>query len=361
LWQLLRVYPGFRTEHILTGDLSLPASRYPDVRRIAALQREIVAHVQTVAGVRSAAIAAYLPLGGSDNSWSPIFEGRPPLPPGEYIKYRPVTASYFDTLAIPLREGRRFEETDREDAPGVVIINEAAARTYWPGSEPVGQRLQIDGPPWRTVVGVVGDVRHEGLDAEWKPELYLPYAQLPYPNRVMTLVVRTVGEPASLTAAVRSAVSNTDSGVPLYRIQTLEQIVEASVGEPRFRAILLAAFAIIALILAAIGLYGVMSYLVSQRTREFGIRAAVGATSRDLMELVLERSLVLVLVGLAFGLLSAVTLQRLVHSLLFGVAQYDVLTFSAVPVLLVSVALIASYLPARRAASINPINALRSE
>jgi predicted permease len=361
LWQLLRVYPGFRTEHILTGDLSLPASRYPDVRRIAALQRELVAHVQTVPGVRSAAIAAYLPLGGTDNSWSPIFEGRPPLPPGEYIKYRPVTPSYFDTLAIPLHEGRRFEETDREDAPGVVIINEVAARTYWPGSDPVGQRLQIDGPPWRTVVGVVGDVRHEGLDAEWKPELYLPFAQLPYPNRVMTLVVRTVGEPASLTGAVRSAVSNTDWGLALYRIQTLEQIVDASVGEPRFRAMLLAAFAIVALILAAIGLYGVMSYLVSQRTREFGIRAAVGATSQDLMGLVLRRSLVLVLVGLAFGLLSAAALQHLVRSLLFGIAQYDVVTFSAVPALLVSVALIASYLPARRAASIDPINALRSE
>jgi putative ABC transport system permease protein len=361
LWRLLRVSPGFRTEHILTGELSVPSSRYRDVRQITALQRELLDRVQSVPDVRSAGIAAYLPLGGSDNSWSPTFEGRPPLPPGEYIKYRPVTPSYFDTLAIPLQEGRRFAETDREDAPAVVIINEAAARNYWPNGNAIGQRLQIDGPPWRTVVGVVGDVRHEGLDAEWKPELYLPYAQLPYPNRVMTLVVRTIGEPMNLTAAVRKAVSSTDSGLPLYRIETLEHIVDASLGQPRLRAILLAAFAIVALTLASIGLYGVMSCLVSQRTREFGIRAAVGATSQDLMGLVLERSLALVLVGLALGLLSAAGLQHFVRSLLFGVAPYDVLTFSAVPVLLVTVALVASYLPARKAAAIDPIDALRSE
>ena len=361
LWQLLRVSPGFRTEHVLTGELSVPSSRYRDVLQIAALQRELLDRVQSVPGVRSAGIAAYLPLGGSDNSWSPTFAGRPPLPPGEYIKYRPVTPDYFDTLAIPLQAGRRFAETDREDAPAVVMINEAAARNYWPNRNAIGQRLQIDGPPWRTVVGVVGDVRHEGLDAEWKPELYLPYAQLPYPNRVMTLVVRTIGEPMSLTAAVRKAVSSTDSGLPLYRIETLEHIVDASVGQPRLRAMLMAAFAIAALILASIGLYGVMSYLVSQRTREFGIRAAVGATSQDLMSLVLGRSLALVLVGLALGLVSAAGLQHFVRSLLFRVAPYDVLTFSTVPVLLVSVALFASYLPARKAAAIDPIDALRSE
>jgi predicted permease len=361
LSQLLRVSPGFRTEHILTADVALSSARYREVRQIAALQRQLVDRVQSLPGVRSAGIAAYLPLSGTDNSWSPTFERRAPLPPGEYVKYRPVTPGYFDTLAIPLRDGRLFAETDREDAPAVAIVNEAAARAYWPGGNAIGQRLQIDGPPWRTIIGVVGDVRHEGLAIEWKPELYLPFAQLPYPNRVMTLVVRTLGEPLGLAPAVRNVVSTTDPDLPLYRVETLEQIVDASVGEPRFRAMLLSALAVVALILASIGLYGVMSHLVGQRTREFGIRAAVGARREDLMLMVLGRSLALVLVGLVLGLLGAAGLQGYVRSLLYGIAPYDPLIFSAVPVLLIVVALLASYLPARRAAAIDPILALRSE
>jgi putative ABC transport system permease protein len=361
LWRLLQVSPGFRTENLLTGMFQASSPRYGDVRRIASLQRDLLDRVRRLPGVRSAAFAAYLPLGGTDNAWSPAFEGRPPLPSGEYIKYRPVTAGYFETLAIPLQDGRLFADSDSEDAPAVVIINAAAARAYWPEGRPVGQRLQIDGPPWRTVVGVVGDVRHEGLQVEGKPELYLPFAQLPYPDRVMTLIVRTIGEPLNLASEVQHVLTTVDLGLPLYRVETMDRIVDASVGQPRFRATLLAAFAVAAVMLASIGLYGVMSYLVSQRAREFGIRTAVGATRNDLMRLVLGRSLAMVLGGLVLGLAGAVGVEHFVRSLLYGLSAHDVWTFSTVPLLLLVVGLLASYLPARRAASIDPAKTLRSE
>ena len=196
LWALLSVAPGFEADRVLTARLALTSRLSSDVRRIATFQRELLARVNRLPGARSAGFGGYLPLGGSGNSWAPAIEGRAPLAPGERIQYRPVTPGYIESLAIPLVEGRLLTEADREDAPAVAIVNLAAARRYWPNESPIGRRLQIDGgPPWRTVIGVVGDVRHQGLDAAAQPELYIPFAQTPYPNATMTLVVRTNSDP----------------------------------------------------------------------------------------------------------------------------------------------------------------------
>lgn len=362
-WALLHVSPGFRTEHILTARLSLPPSRYPDVRRIAAFERELLEKVRATPGVQSAGLTAYLPLSGTDNGWAFFIEGRPPLPVGVYnvAKYRPVSSGYFETIGIPLLRGRAFTTVDSEDAPWVVIINESMARAYWGKEDPVGRRLHFGSPVWRTVIGVVGDVLHEGLDGEARPEMYVPFEQAPNKETGPTIVVRTGLDRAAAAAAVRSAVSAIDHTMPVDQIDTMEQVVSISVAQPRFRTVMLAAFSILALVMASIGIYGVMNYLVIQRTREFGIRLSVGATQRDVLRLVLGRAAVLIGSGLGLGLAGAVVLARLIASLLYSVRPLDPLTFAAVPLLLSAVALTASYIPARRATRVDPMIALRYE
>jgi putative ABC transport system permease protein len=362
LWRLLNVSPGFRADRVLTAEVSVIPRRYPDVRRIATFHRELLARVRNLPGVHSAGVGGYLPLGGAGNSWAPRIEGRAPLAPDDYIEYRPVTPGYIETLAVPLITGRHFTDADNAEAPAVAMINETAAKRYWPNESAIGRRLQIDaGPPWRTVVGIVGNVRHEGLDVDAKPELYLPFAQLPYPNMTMTLAVRTASEPLVLGTEVRGALAQIDPDLALTRVRTMDDVVYSSVGEPRIRAILLGAFALVALALASIGVYGVMNYIVSQRTREFGVRMALGATGGDLLRLILEHSARLIAIGLGVGLLGAVGLARLVRTLLYGVSPHDLLTLASVSILLAAVALLASYLPARRATLIDPTQALRME
>jgi putative ABC transport system permease protein len=363
LWQLLSVPAGFRAEHVLSAQISLIPLRYPDVTRIAAFQRDLLERVARLPGVERAGMAGYLPLGGSDNSWTPSIEHKPPLPRGEHIQYRPITVGYIEVMGIPLRSGRLFTDSDRSSSPLVAIINEAAARRYWPNENPIGQRVQIDGAsaPWRTVVGIIGDVRHAGLDEGAAPELYLPFGQIPYPNSTMTLVIRTAGDPVPYTAAVRRALGELDPAIPLSRVATMNEVVTGSLGEPRFRALLVGAFACMGLALAAIGIYGVVSYLVSQRTREFGIRAAVGATKGDLLRLVLGHSSMLIAVGLAIGMLGSFALARVVRTVLFGVTPYDAVTFGGAAALAGAVGLIASYVPARRATQIDPWRAIRTD
>ena len=362
LWELLNVSPGFQPNQVLAAQVSLGPSRYPNVDRIAAFQQEALSRIRSLAGVRSAGVGGYLPLGGKDNSWAPAIEGRAPLGPGEYIQYRPATPGYIETLGIALLRGRHFTDADNRTSLPVAIINEAAARRYWPNEDPIGRRLQIDGgPPWRTVVGVLTDVRHEGLDIAAKPELYLPFAQIPYPTSTMTLVVRTGGDPLSRVGDVRRVLAEIDPNVPLTQVQTMDDVVSTSVGEPRFRATLISAFALVGLLLASIGVYAVMSYFVSQRTREFGVRAALGATRHDVLGLVLRQSAVLIAFGLGFGLLGALVLVRFVENLLFAVNPYDPSTLISVSALLILVALLASYVPARRAAAIDPWHALRMD
>jgi putative ABC transport system permease protein len=369
-WMLLKVSPGFRTEHILTARLSLPPQYLNGYafgtgkhRRISAFQRELLERVRGIPGVQSAAFTAYLPLSGADNSWAFDIEGRPPKPPGVFdsMNYRPVSAGYLETIGIPLQRGRAFTSDDDEDHPLVVIINESMARTFWQHEDPIGQRLRFDEPKWRTIVGIVGEVHHKGLGTPPEPEMYLPYGQIPNVEARPTIVLRTSVEPTSLTSALRQAVSEVDNGVPLDHVETMQQIVSVSVGEPRFRTTVLQMFAILALLVASVGLYGVMSYLMSQRTREFGIRVAVGASRGVLLRLVLGQAAKLVSIGICLGLVGAMVLARSIASILYGITPFDTATFASVSLVLAVVALLASYIPARRAASVDPMVALRCE
>jgi putative ABC transport system permease protein len=363
LWALMHVAPGFRSQGILTARLSLPGTRYPDNRRIAAFEEELVDRLRGRPGVQSAGFATYLPLSGTDNGWSFVIEGRPPLPVGVFnmAKYRPVSPGYYETIGIPLIRGRWFAPSDTADSPWVVVINDSMARQYWPGENPIGQRLSFGSPIARTVIGIVGDVLHEGLDGETKPEMYVQVQQAPNTESSPTIVMRTALDASAAAAELRAAVSAMDRAVPVDRIGTLDQLVSASVAQPRFRTVMLAAFSILALAMASIGIYGVMNYLVIQRTREFGIRLSLGATQIDVLRLVLRRAAVLIGAGSILGLGGSVLLVRLIANLLFGTAPLDPITFAAVPFALAAVALLASYIPARRATLVDPIVALRCE
>jgi putative ABC transport system permease protein len=369
-WMLLQVSPGFQTEHVLTARLSLPP-QYTNGnvfgmgrhRRISAFQRELLQRVSVIPGVRSAAFTAYLPLGGTDNSWSFDIEGRPPKPPGLYdlTNYRPVSAGYFETIGIPILRGRAFAARDNEDNALVVVISQSMSRAFWSRQDPVGQRVRFGDTQWRTVVGMAGDVHHAGLGAKPEPEMYVPYGQVPNVEARPTIVLRTLTEPGTLTTAVRKAVSEVDANVPMDQIETMRQIVSSSVAQPRFRTALVLMFALLALFVASIGLYGVMSYLVGQRVREFGIRMAVGASRGAVLRLVLGHAAKLVAFGIAVGLVGAVLLARLIGSLLYGVAPFDAGTLAGVSILLALVALSASYIPARRAAQADLMDSLRNE
>ena len=361
---LVHVAPGFRSDSIVTAQLSLPRSRYADDVKIAALERVLRETLLGQPGIQSAGFATYVPLSGLDNGSSFLIEGRPPLPTGTYnmSQYRPVSPGYLETLGIPLLRGRSFTAADTGASQGVVMISDAMARQYWPSEDPIGQRVQFGSADrWRTVIGVVGDVLHEGLDGEAKAQLYVPIAQSWNIESSPTIVMRTALEPGASTAELRGAVSAVDPAIPVDRIETMRQMVSGSVAQPRFRTIVLAAFALLALVMASIGIYGVMNYLVIQRTREFGIRMSLGATPFEVLRLVLRRAAVLIGAGACLGLAGSVFLVRLIAHLLFGTAPLDPLTFALVPALLAAVALGASYIPARRATRIDPIVALRYE
>jgi len=362
-WALLHVAPGFRSENVLTARLSLPGSRYPDNQRVAALEGQVLESLRGRPGVQSAGFATYVPLSGLDNDWAFLIEGRPTLPVGTHnmAKYRPVSAGYFETIGIPLLRGRSFTSADTAESPWVVVINDSMAREYWPSENPIGQRLNFAEPPWRTVIGVVGDVLHEGLDGAAKAEMYLPVEQSSNIESDATIVVRTEIATGAAAGELRGAVSAIDPAIAVDRIETMQQLVSGSVAQPHFRTMILAAFSLLALVMASIGIYGVMNYLVIQRTREFGIRLSLGATPSDVLRLVLRRAAVLIGAGTCLGLVGSVLLVRLITKLLFGTAPLDPLTFAAVPILLAAVALVASYIPARRATRIDPTVALRYE
>ena len=370
LWRLLEVPPGFRTEHVLTARLSLPPQYTNGFkfgtgmhREISAFQQRLLDRVRAIPGVESAAFAAYLPLSGVDNSWSFEVEGRPPKPPGESdeVNYRPVGSGYFETIGIPVKRGRVFTAADNEDGPLVIAINESMARTFWGSADPIGQRVSFSENKWRTIVGIVGDVHHHGLDLKAAPEMYIPYAQAPNVEARPTIVLRTSVDPLNIAVPLHKAVAEIDRAVPIDRVTTMQDLVSSSAGQPRFRTAVILTFSLLALFVASIGLYGVMSQVVSQRTQEFGIRMALGATRGAVLLSVIGQAAKLVGIGIALGLTGAALLSQTIAKLLYGVAPFDAVTFGSVTTLLVLVGLAAVYVPARRAAKSEPIESLRYE
>jgi predicted permease len=299
-------------------------------------------------------------------AWGPItVEGRVP-PPGENFinaDQRVVGGHYFEAMEIPLRSGRFFNEHDTPASPKVVVIDEYMAQQLWPNQDPIGRRIHYGGitdkDPWETVVGVVGRVKQYTLDSDSRIALYLPQTQ--YPTRAMNVVLRSAADPAALAPAVKQQIHELDSDLPLYNVRTMDQRLDESLAQRRFAMLLLTLFAGVALALAVIGTYGVMSYLVNQGTREIGIRIAMGATHRAIERLIVWKGLALALCGVAIGTTGAFAVSRLMRSLLFGVTPFDPFTFVAISLLLTLVTLLASYIPARRVAQIDPIVALRDE
>jgi putative ABC transport system permease protein len=365
--RLRGVDPGFRADNLLTMAVQLPQSKYPDGARRSAFYDEVLRRVESLPGVQSATVTNWIPLVRQGDSMGVSVEGTPDPAPGQgnrpAIVVRVVSPRYFETLGIQLLQGRPFDaRTDRADTPNVVVISEAAARKFWPNQSPLGKRLTVGSPSnpedWMEVVGVARDVRQFGLDAEPKPQMYLSYAQADFfaPRH---LVVRTEGEPLNLAGTVRQTVWGIDRDQPVAQVRPMEDVLSDSIARQRFSMLLLGIFAGVALILAAVGIYGVMSYTVAQRTHEIGIRLALGAQKRDVLRLAVGQGLRLVLVGVAIGLVAAVALTRLMSSLLFGVSATDPLTLAAISALLVAVAALASYVPARRATKVDPMIALR--
>jgi putative ABC transport system permease protein len=364
--RLQNVNPGFDPENLITLELQLPENKYSEKDRQAAFQKQVVERVAEIPGVESAGAVNYLPFSGTELNASVSIEGRPPVANANERPrafFRNISPNYFQAMGIPLRQGRPFADSDNKDAPPVVIINEAAVRRFYPTEDPLGKRFKQGRAesknPWLTVVGIVGGVSHTALGVASQPEVYLPFQQSP--GASITLVARTKSDPRSMAGIVRREVSMLDRNLPVSNIKFMDEIVAASVSQPRVYALLLAIFAVLALILAAIGIYGVISYTVTQRTHEIGIRMALGAQTRDVLGLIIKQGMALALVGIFLGLLVSLALTRVLASQLYGVSSTDPWTFSAISLLLMLVAIIACYIPALRATKLDPLIALRYE
>ncbi len=363
--RLLDVNLGFQPANVLTARVSLPDAAYPEDEDVAAFQQEVLRRLESLPGVHSAGLVTPLPLSGAQIAVGITIEGKPEPPPGEgpYARFRSVGGDYFRTLGIPLLRGRAFTSADTQAAPRVAVINQTLARLNWPGEDPLGKRVAIgdpaEGAPWRTVVGLVPDVKYRSLEHEPEPEMYVPGAQSPMDW--IYFVVRTEGDPVSLAPALRQQIASLDPNLPVFAVGTLEQLVTRSVGQRRFTMLLLGSFAALALLLAVVGIYGVMSYAVSRRTHEIGIRVALGAQRDDILKLVGGQGMALALLGVGLGLAGAFAVTRFLSSLLFGITPTDPLTFAGVAFVLAAVALLACYLPARRATRVDPMVALRYE
>ena len=363
-WKLQNVDPGFDTSNTLTMSVALTWIRYSEPHQRLAFVDRTIEQIRAVPGVVSVGITTKVPLTGGGSTQPFSVEGRPAAAISEQpmAQTRYISPDYFRAIGISLRQGRFFSDHDRDNSAPVVIISEAMARRFWPGENPIGRRLT---PTFhleqgaREIVGVVGDVKTSGLDADASAMMYLPYKQAPLP--FMSFVVRTASNPESLIQPVSKAIYSIDKEQALTNVQTMEQVHRKSLSDRRFNMTLLLTFAGVALLLAAVGVYGVMNYTVTLRRRELGIRMALGAEKMDVLRLVLGQGLTLTLIGVGAGLISAYALTRLMASLLYGVTATDYLTFGSVSAVLIAVGLAASYVPARHATKVNPTIALRAE
>ena len=366
LMQLNRIDLGLNPVNVLTAQLQVPATAYPQLADVVRFYRQATASVAQVPGVRAVGAVRVLPLARAIGDWSIKIEGRPYVPEeNPNGDFQAVTPGYFQAMGLKLVRGRFLTDADREDTMPAVVINDTMAARYWPNEDAIGRQfiMGTDDKPWLTIVGIVGTVRHNAVVEEPRAEMYLAHAQLPAhirsTPRGMTLVVKTDGHPLALTGQVRDAIHAIDRNLPVSDIKTMEDVAASALAQPRFVTFLLALFAGTALTLAAIGIYGTISLLVAERTQEMGIRLALGANPPAILKLVLGQGMILTAMGLALGLIGAAILTRTLSGLIYGVGTLDPLTFVAVPVLLCVVALVACFLPARRAASVDPITTLR--
>jgi putative ABC transport system permease protein len=368
--QMLAVPKGFNPDGVLTLELSPNLSKYPwEGPRREAYFQELLARVQALPGIQSAGLTSFLPLAESSLIASIQVEGRPPVDPGKvpFVYLNHVSQDYFQTMGMQVLVGQAFSAQDGPKSQRVAIINETMARRFFANEYPIGSRLILppDGENPKMIVGVVGDTRHLGLDHDVDPEVFLPDAQ--YPGVSNMLVARVApGQNnraglSGLSAAIRDHARALDLGEPVYQVVTMNERLSDSFAPRRFQTLLFGAFAALALAIAAVGIYGVVSYAVSRRTHEIGVRMALGATPRDALKMVIRQGMLLALIGVGLGLAAALALTRVTKSLLFNVSATDPATFVGVALLLVAVALIASYIPARRATKVDPLQALRQE
>jgi putative ABC transport system permease protein len=363
--RLMEVDPGFRPDNVLTVRISLPEAKYSQPAQIRGFYREVADRASKLPGVEASGLVSALPLSGSGSSGtttvdSRVVSGDDASPEADW---RPVTPGYFKAMGIELLRGRYFTDGDTDTSAPVAIIDETMARTYWPNEDAVGKRLHRGGAgstaPWMTVIGVVRHVRYRTLEAQSRVMLYWPHAQNSWPS--MSLAVRTSADPRALAPTIQREVLAVDADQPIYKVRTMRELMADSVARRRLAMTLLAIFAGAALLLAAVGIYGVMSYSVTQRAHEMGIRMALGASRATVLRMVLGQSLSLTLAGVAVGLIGALILAGLISSLLFNVPPRDPLTLGLVALALVAIALVASYLPARRATKVDPVVSLRYE
>jgi putative ABC transport system permease protein len=378
-YRLLRVDPGFRTDHILTMRMNLPALTYPTGATQSQFYRQVLDKVRALPGVQTAGAISQLPMGDSYSSGSVLVEDStasvlqhfPNLPYG-YLEtdQRYVTPGYFETMNTPLISGRKFSDADTGASPLVAIVDSDFATDIWPGQDPLQKRISVNSVPnsnppkpiWCTVVGVVSHVHNYSLDVGGRVQAYFPETQDPFSaSAAMFLVIRTAQDPRSIANAAREQVLSVDRREPVYAVRTMDEVVATSVEQPKLSLDLLGLFAAVAAALAAIGIYGVMAFAVSQRKHELGIRMALGAQPRDILRMVIGQGARLAIVGVALGLAGALYLARYMAPLLFGVGTRDPFTFAIVPLLLMAVALAASWIPAVRATRVDPIVTLRHE
>ncbi|HZU30516.1 MAG TPA: FtsX-like permease family protein, partial [Candidatus Angelobacter sp.] len=363
--RLENVPPGFNPHNVLTLELTMSGDKYRDPQFVRAAYRQLWERFERLPGVTAAGGISILPLSEMVSSGPITVEGHV-LPPGEKFinaDERITSGHYFEVMQIPLLKGRLFNDDDTADKPHVLIVDEFMAQQLWPNEDPLGKRISFGDlsakREWATVVGVVGRIKQDKLDSDSRIAFYMPQSQ--FISRTMNVVLRTSSNPASLTSAVNHELHEFDRDLPVYRVLTMEQRIAGSLARRRFSTILLGIFAALAMVLAMLGIYGIMAHLVSQGTREIGIRMALGETQQGITMLVVKQGMVLAFVGVVIGLIAAFAFSRVISSFLFGVPATDPFTFAAITLLLVAVAFFASYIPARRAARIDPMVCLRYE